>query len=82
MTELSLAPDAKRLNGWVTAPQAARMLRVSKQAVHDKKFKTVVYVGDDVRKLYLLDENEVRGMCVRRAEEKQRIADTTAKATA
>lgn len=65
--------EVPRLEGWLTFPEAAAILDVSKQMVHKMAFGrrplllTVRRVGD--KPIYVVKEEEVRALHTRREQE-------------
>lgn len=73
---MALDSEAPRLNDWITLPEAAEVLGISKQAVHKMAsagdIKTIHLIGN--RPVYVVAEAEIRALATRRAE----IAETRA----
>jgi hypothetical protein len=70
--------NAKPLEGWLIAEQAAQILGLTKQSVHNLirngEFQNVRYVG--FKPTYLLEETEVRKLKrIRDEEAAERAAD-------
>ena len=67
-----LSPDAPHLKGWLTLPQVATALSVTRQAVHKmvraEKFETIHRLGDEIRPFYVVSAVEVQKIAVARQE--------------
>lgn len=77
MTDDGGYSEVPRLEGWITFPEAAEILSVTKQMIHKMAFgpkpvlRIVRRVGD--KPIYVVDETEVLTLKKRRQEQEQEV---------
>lgn len=68
---MKVSGDAPKLEGWLTLPEVAAALGVTKQMVHKMEFDTLRVVGD--RAAYIVRESEVATIRLRKEKDAEEM---------